>query len=141
MILAYSGTHYESLIPVLDKDELRSRRIIQKYIKGEDLFSEEEEEAVIITRSIKIQKSQPVIDSWSEDDQVNMNNALNSTRSSYKDDIIACHDNGLDNWRDYHPGASNKKSEYFNNNIAWNNNPNQSHKTISIPINIVESQT
>ena len=118
MILAYSGTHYESLLPVLDKDELRSRRIIQKYIKGEDLFSEEEEEAVIITRSIKIQKSQPVIDSWSEDDQVNMNNALNSTRSSYKDDIIACHDNGLDNWRDYHPGASNKKSEYFNNNIA-----------------------
>merc|ERR1719411_614979 len=58
VILAYSGTHYECPIPVLDKDEMRSRKIIRRYINGEDLFSEEEEEEVIVTRGITIHKGE-----------------------------------------------------------------------------------
>ena len=135
MILAYSGTHYESLIPVLDRDEMRSRRIIKKYINGEDLFSQDEEEEVIMTRGMVIQK-EPFIDNWCEPDMTNKNNCniLNSDKGSYNDDTIQNPDSGLDNWKKYHPDST--KSELFNNNITWNHNPQQSFKTISIPINI-----
>ena len=133
VILAYSGTHYESLIPVLDRDEMRSRRIIKKYINGEDLFSQDEEEEVIMTRGMVIQK-EPFIDNWCEPDMTNKNNVLRSDKGSYNDDIIQNPDSGLDNWKKYHPDST--KSELFNNNITWNHNPQQSFKTISIPINI-----
>ena len=136
VILAYSGNHYESLIPVLDKDEMRSRKIIQRYIKGEDLFSEEEEEEVIVTRGITIQKGEPFIDHWCEHDKAKKNNVLNSDKSSYSNEIIRNSDSGLDNWKDYHPAST--KSELFNNNITWKSSPQQSIKTISIPINILK---
>jgi len=136
VILAYSGNHYESLIPVLDKDEMRSRKIIQRYIKGEDLFSEEEEEEVIVTRGITIQKGEPFIDHWCEHDKAKKNNVLNSDNSSYSNEIIRNSDSGLDNWKDYHPAST--KSELFNNNITWKSSPQQSIKTISIPINILK---
>ena len=136
VILAYSGTHYESLIPVLDKDEMRSRKIIQRYINGEDLFSEEEEEEVIVTRGIKIQKGEPFIDHWCEHDKAKKNNVLNSDKSSYSNETIRNSDSGLDNWKDYHPAST--KSELFNNNITWKSSPQQSIKTISIPINILK---
>jgi len=135
VILAYSGTHYESLIPVLDRDEMRSRRIIKKYINGEDLFSQDEEEEVIMSKGIKIQK-EPFIDNWCEPDMTNKNNVLNSDKSSYNDDTIQNPDSGLDNWKKYHPAST--KSELFNNNITWNHNPQQSFKTISVPINITD---
>merc|ERR1712227_1157213 len=135
VILAYSGTHYESLIPVLDRDEMRSRRIIKKYINGEDLFSQDEEEEVIKTRGIMIQK-EPFIDNWCEPEMTNKNNVLNSDKSSYNDDTIQNPDSGLDNWKKYHPAST--KSELFNNNITWNHNPQQSFKTISVPINITD---
>jgi len=134
VILAYSGTHYESLIPELDRDEMRSRRIIKKYINGEDLFSQDEEE-VIMTRGIMIQK-EPFIDNWCEPDMTNKNNVLNSETGSYNDDTVQNPDSGLDNWKKYHPDST--KSELFNNNITWNHNPQQSFKTISIPINITD---
>ena len=122
---------------MLDKDEMRSRKIIQKYIKGEDLFGDEEAEEVIMTRGIKIQKEEPFIGYWCENDKIQKNNVLNSDKSSSGDDIIENLDSGLDNWRDYHPAST--KSELFNNNITWKSNPQQqSFKTISIPINILE---
>lgn len=136
VILAYSGTHYESLIPVLDKDEMRSRKIIRKYINGEDLFSEEEEEEVLVTRGIEIQKGEPFIDHWCEHDKAKKNNMLNSDKSSYSNETIRNSDSGLDNWKDYHPAST--KSELFNNNITWKSSPQQSIKTISIPINILK---
>ena len=137
MILAYSGTHYESLIPVLDKDEMRSRKIIQKYIKGENLFSDEEVEEVIMARGIKIQKEEPFIGHWCGSDKIQKNNLHNSDKSSSEDDdLIQNPDSGLDNWRDYHPAST--KSELFNNNITWKSNPQQCLKTLSIPINILE---
>jgi len=135
VILAYSGTHYESLIPVLDRDEMRSRRMIKKYINGEDLFSQDEEEEVIMTRGIVIQK-EPFIDNWCEPDMTSKNNVLNSETGSYIDDTVQNPDSGLDNWKKYHPDST--KSELFNNNITWNHNPQQSFKTISIPINITD---
>jgi len=136
VILAYSGTHYESLIPVLDKDEMRSRKIIRKYINGEDLFSEEEEEEVLVTRGIEIQKGEPFIDHWCEHDKAKKNNMLNSDKSSYSNETIRNSDSGLDNWKDYHPAST--KSDLFNNNITWKSSPQQSIKTISIPINILK---
>ena len=118
------------------KDEMRSRKIIQKYINGEVLLSEEEAEEVIMTRGIKIQKEEPFIGYWCENNKIQKNNILNSDNSSSSDDISQNPDSGLDNWKDYHPAST--KSELFNNNITWKSNSQQSFKTISIPINILE---
>ena len=109
VLLAYSGNHYESLIPVRDKDEAMARKIILKYIKGEDLFLEpseydsyqpstyiesrnieikREQSPVIQSRNIEIQMtpSEPELDSWE--------NAQGSSQAS---------GGGVESWSQYHP--------------------------------------
>lgn len=41
VILAYSGDHYESLIPHTGEDEERAKSLIGKYVNGEDLCQEQ----------------------------------------------------------------------------------------------------
>ena len=73
VILAYNGTHYESLIPLTDHDERMSRIIIQKYTKDEDLFDDNNNEAssvnTIQSKQILIQRSEP-ISKHKEDDAI-----------------------------------------------------------------------
>jgi len=101
VILAYNGTHYESLIPLTDHDEKRSRIIIQKYIKDEDLFDNNNNETssknTIKSQQILIQRSEPTINSTDVDAILNLN-ANNDERS------------GVDRWSRYHPNNSNSKN-------------------------------
>merc|ERR1712038_381046 len=109
VLLAYSGNHYESLIPVGEKDEAMARKIILKYIKGEDLFLEpseydsyqpstyiesknieikREQSPVIQSRNIEIQmpSSEPEIDNW--------DNAQGNSQPR---------GGGVESWSQYHP--------------------------------------
>jgi len=45
VILAYSGDHYESLIPSTDKDEDKIKALIDRYIKGEDLAEKSDDDS------------------------------------------------------------------------------------------------
>jgi len=87
VILAYNGTHYENLIPKTERDETMSRKIIQKYIKNEDLYqtTEESVDIKIQTRHIAIQRSEPEPESRDTD----------CTR-------------GLDTWTRHHPSNSGR---------------------------------
>ena len=117
VLVAYSGSHYESLIPVLDRDEAMARKIILKYIRGEDLFlvpSEfnqnksfiesrnieikrentcDEDSPVIQARKIEIEisNSEPERDYWDNDQP--SRSSLNTSLSS----------NGVETWSQYHP--------------------------------------
>ena len=99
VILAYNGTHYESLIPLTDHDERMSRIIIQKYIKDEDLFDDNNNEAssvnTIQSKQILIQRSEPII-KHKEDDAIL--NEKNDARI------------GVDRWSRYHPTNTNSKN-------------------------------
>ena len=99
VILAYNGTHYESLIPLTDHDERMSRIIIQKYIKDEDLFDDNNNEAssvnTIQSKQILIQRSEPIIN-HKEDDAIL--NEKNDARI------------GVDRWSRYHPTNTNSKN-------------------------------
>jgi len=128
VILAYNGTHYESLIPLTDHDEKRSRIIIQKYIKDEDLFDDNNNEAsstnTIQSRQILIQRSEPTINNTDVDAILNANNDERS---------------GVDRWSRYHPNNSNSKnaingSGHYSSKITWSGDSN----SISIPIQIVK---
>jgi len=111
VLVAYSGSHYESLIPVLDRDEAMARKIILKYIRGEDLFLnpseynsnksfiesrnieiKREDSPVIQTRKIEIEisKSEPEGDYWDSDQ------AYSSLNSSLRS-------NGVETWSQFHP--------------------------------------
>ena len=141
VILAYSGTHYESLLPTLDRDETMARRIIQKYIKGEDLFTNNEPDTssnIIQTRKIEIQKSEFSTDAWNENENnLNGNTVFASRHSSPS--LSTMDDNsiyntkdtmGLDNWSRFHP----TKSGNYSNSLQWNTTQN----SISIPIKIID---
>jgi len=136
VILAYSGCHYESLIPLLDKDEDRARNIIRKYIRGEDLFSETEEDK-IMTRNINIQvekspspsRTREWRHSGSQLSSPSLVSRLAQPLSQYDEDDID--KSGVDSWRQYHP------SNNFKNNVQWSNK--NSVKTVHIPISIVSS--
>jgi len=128
VILAYNGTHYESLIPLTDHDERMSRIIIQKYIKDEDLFDDNNNEAssvnTIQSKQILIQRSEPII-KHKEDDAIL--NEKNDARI------------GVDRWSRYHPTNTNSKnainsSGHYSSNITWAGETN----SISIPIQIVK---
>jgi len=121
VLLAYSGNHYESLRPVLEKDEAMARRIILKYIKGEDLFLspseydsyqpqtyiesrnieiKREQSPVIQSRTIEIQMSpsEPEIDNW---DNAQGHHIKPSVREESGGNSQAS--GGLETWSRYHP--------------------------------------
>ena len=133
VILAYSGTHYEGLLPVTDRDEAMARRIIQKYIKEEDLFSGSEEQSpdLIQSRRIFIEKCEPTIDSWDSSQQPQV--AASSPPSPSCDVEAGDHrDQGLESWRRHHPANTGTFP------TQWASSGNLD--TISIPIKIVTSQ-
>ena len=133
VILAYSGTHYEGLLPVTDRDEVMARRIIQKYIKGEDLFSGSEEQSpdLIQSRRIFIEKCEPTIDAWDSSQQPQV--AAASPPSTSCDVEAGEHgDQGLESWRRHHPANTGTFP------TQWASSGNLD--TISIPIKIVTSQ-
>ena len=133
VILAYSGTHYEGLLPVTDRDEAMARRIIQKYIKGEDLFSGSEEQSpdLIRSRRIFIEKCEPTIDAWDSSQQPQV--AAASPPSPSCDVEAGEHgDQGLESWRRHHPANTGTFP------TQWASSGNLD--TISIPIKIVTSQ-
>ena len=146
VILAYSGTHYESLIPISDGDETMARQIIQKYIKGEDLFSNNNDTSsnTIQTRKIDIQKSDFSTEVWNENN-LNSNTIFKSRQSSPS--LSSLDDNspvqpsinnnndsmGLNNWTRFHP----TKSGNYSNSLQWNTSQN----SISIPIKIIGNES
>lgn len=134
VILAYSGCHYESLIPLLDRDEDTARRIVRKYINGEDLFSDNNDttDNMIQSRTIQItkEKSPPSRTSVWRDEQPRLSSPslvsrVSSVSLSGEDDLDKT---GVDTWRQYHPDSNR-----FSNNVQWSNNR---VKTVSIPITI-----
>ena len=132
VLVAYSGSHYESLIPVLDKDEAMARKIILKYIRGEDLFlvpseynqnqsfiesrnieikrenTSDEDSPVIQERKIEIEisNSEPERGYWDNDQAYR--SSLNTSLSS----------NGVETWSQYHPLT--KTSDTIN---MWTESP------------------
>ena len=121
VLLAYSGNHYESLIPVREKDEVVARRIILKYIKGEDLFLDpseydsykpqnyiesrnieikREQSPVIQTRTIEIQMGPPEPEIYNWD-----NTQVRHIKTSVREDSGGSSQpsGGVETWSRYHP--------------------------------------
>ena len=145
VLVAYSGSHYESLIPILDRDEARARNIILKYIRGEDLFlnpSEynsnktyiesrnieikrekfsEDESPVIQSRKIEIQiaPSEPEIDYWDNDQAEHITSSPCRSDSSPDTSDLS---SGVETWSQYHP--LRKTSDTIN---MWTNTPPAKH--------------
>ena len=111
VLLAYSGNHYESLIPVRDKDEARARKIILKYIKGEDLFLEPSDydsyqpSTYIESRNIEIKREQsPVIQSRNIEIQVTRSEGeIDNWDQTHGQGSSEASGGGLETWSQFHP--------------------------------------
>jgi len=160
VILAYSGDHYESLLPSTMEDEERTKLLIAKYVKGEDLCLEKldnevNDDNIINTREgnvIESVKTVPQfrIDNWEHHRDRNKTaslsanfqqlvlgtteNALHPVMGNFdktnKDEEVK-DSLGIDNWKHCHPAIKSN----FSSTTAWGD----SRRSISIPIRIENS--
>jgi len=115
VLLAYSGNHYESLIPDTREDEEKIKTIISKYVTGdnpcsEDLDNDTNEETNTKDNSNNIERESPKfqIDNWEHHNDDNNTKTLHPlepgadhtvTRSPSWPEEVGCDVTGLDNWR------------------------------------------
>jgi len=126
VILAYSGDHYESLIPNTEEDEEKLKELIKKYVDGKDICADETESKEDGTGR-ELPKFQ--IDNWNNNYDSKESKGLsdsfqklilgtteNATRPVYcqaplKETNVALEDDtGIDNWKHCHPKFTNQKS-------------------------------
>lgn len=124
VILAYSGDHYESLIPNTKEDEEKIKELIKKYVDGENICETESKEDGTGGELPKFQ-----IDNWNNNYDSKKSKGLSdsfqklvlgttetATRPVYcqkplKEANVKYEDaSGIDNWKHCHPKLENQKS-------------------------------
>jgi len=117
VILAYSGTHYESLLPCTEDDEDKIKTIIRKYVTGEDNTNDKSATKVKSTFIEAVKESPNMhIDNWEhhndENNTITLTNKIEKLklrptepeakhqRSPVPRDNIT----GIDNWKHCYPG-------------------------------------
>lgn len=143
VILAYSGNHYESLIPHTGEDEEKAKSLIDKYINGEDLCQEQLDNKTSdennVNRKMNIietVKEYPkfYIDNWEhhKDDNKALSTSLQhlvlSTTENAAKPVLGYNDDrdaggspgqvaGIDNWKHCLPGRGTSSST--TSNTLW----------------------
>ena len=117
VILAYSGTHYESLLPCTQEDEEKIKTIISKYVTGEDNTIDKTSNKAKSNFIESVEESPNIpIDNWEHHNDDNNTNtlansieqlALRPTEPTARHQRSPAPGNtitGIDNWKHCYPG-------------------------------------